>query len=94
MAEGLALHIFQRSVLSENGRQLPAALRHSAVHALLADDGAANLRGFLVRTTLPKRIAVRLILLCRLCRRSFMLLPANWYFRFIYYPLAMRRKEK
>lgn len=85
---------FSAVFFPKNGRQLPAALRHSAVHALLADDGAANLRGFLVRTTLPKRIAVRLILLCRLCRRSFMLLPASWYFRFIYYPLAMRRKKK
>lgn len=85
---------FSAVFFPKNGRQLPAALRHSAVRALLEDDGAANLRGFLVRATLPKRIAVRLILLCRLCRRSFMLLPAGWYFRFIYYPLAMRRKEK
>ena len=34
-----------------------------------------------------------LILLCRFCSRSFMLLPAVWYFRFVYYPLALRRKK-
>lgn len=85
---------FSNVFFPQSGRQLPVALRFSAVRALLEGDGAANLRAFLAYATLPKRIAGRLILLCRLSRRSFMLLPAIWYFRFIYYPLAMRRKKQ
>ena len=65
----------------------------NAVRALFAEDGTTLFREFLKHATLPKRIAGRLILLCRFCSRSFMLLPAVWYFRFVYYPLALRRKK-
>lgn len=82
---------FNSVFFPKNGKQLPAALRFGAVRALLENGGAADLRAFLVHATLPKRIAGQLILLCGLCRRHFMILPAGWYFRFIYYPLVRRR---
>ena len=82
---------FSNVFFPKDGKRPPLSMQMNAVRALFAEDGAALFREFLKHATLPKRIAGRLILLCRFCGRTFMLLPAVWYFRFVYYPLALRK---
>lgn len=82
---------FSNVFFPKKEKALPLSIQMNAVRALFAEDGTALFREFLKHATLPKRIAGRLILLCRFCGRSFMLLPAVWYFRFVYYPLALRK---
>lgn len=84
---------FSNVFFPKKEKVLPLSIQMNAVRALFAEDGTTLFRDFLKHATLPKRIAGRLILLCRFCSRSFMLLPAVWYFRFVYYPLALRRKK-
>lgn len=96
-------HIWQRNWLApfydefffpKNCNRHPPEERLAAVRTLLDGDGAKNFRRFLRHASRPRRIAGCLLLLCDRKQSHRWLLPAGWYFKYLYYPLAIGLRHK
>ena len=70
------------------------AEQFEALQIFLADAGAKNFWHFLRHCSWPKRIAGYLILLTNHKKSSRWLTPAIWYFKYLYYPLAIKLKPR